>query len=384
MKNFKRQLPIFLSLVVLIIIAYLNQIEEPTLTLVTRNTEAREDSLKMAKAIANQTKIGNPVYASMETEAVASAVGEDAADDPAIWINKENPENSLIIGTDKKAGLYSFNLEGEIVQFLKAGELNNVDLRDGFTHQNKTQVLIAASNRSINSISLFLLNPETSRISSSLLDIKSEVSEVYGLCMYKDLDNRFYVFVNGKDGSIEQYEITSDNGNINSKFCRRLIVNSQPEGMVANDLTSYLYIGVEEEGIFKASAKPEANSELALVAMSSKKSNKNINYDIEGLAIYQSKNESYLIASIQGNFSYAIYDISDTNNIRYITSFTIKDGLFDGVEETDGIEVSSYIINNKYPKGMLVVQDGFNFQGDTALSQNFKYISWEEIEKYLD
>ena len=91
----------------------------------------------MANALSMQAQIGNPVQATMETAPVYSQVGEDAADDPAIWINTENPENSLVIGTDKNAGLYSYNLNGEIVQFLKAGALNNVDLRPDFIHSNK-------------------------------------------------------------------------------------------------------------------------------------------------------------------------------------------------------------------------------------------------------
>jgi len=31
-------------------------------------------------------------------------VADDAADDPAIWRDPRNPEKSLIVGTDKKAG----------------------------------------------------------------------------------------------------------------------------------------------------------------------------------------------------------------------------------------------------------------------------------------
>lgn len=348
-----------------------------------RNTEARDDSIKMAEALKLQDQIGNPVQAKAETTPVYSLVGEDAADDPAIWINTESPENSLIIGTDKKAGLYSYNLKGEIVQFLNAGELNNVDLRPNFIHLNKSKTIIAASNRSTNTISLFLLNPETLLISNSQLEIESSVNEVYGLCMYKDQTDRFYVFVNGKDGTIEQYEILSEDHVLVSKFCRKLQANSQPEGLVANDMTSDLFIGVEEEGIFLANASPDAGSEMEQIPMSTKSDNQLIDYDIEGLAIYQNLTDSYLIASIQGNFSYAIYDIKNTDSINYITSFTITDGPFDGAEETDGLEVSSFAINADYPEGMLVVQDGFNYQGKTLVSQNFKYIPWHEIEKYL-
>ena len=38
------------------------------------------------------------------------------ADDPAIWINRRNPKQSLIIGTAKDAGLLVYDLSGRLVQ----------------------------------------------------------------------------------------------------------------------------------------------------------------------------------------------------------------------------------------------------------------------------
>ncbi|NWM24772.1 phytase, partial [Escherichia coli] len=48
------------------------------------------------------------VKAIGETQAVASL--EDAADDPAIWRNARDPKRSLIVATDKKAGLNVYDL----------------------------------------------------------------------------------------------------------------------------------------------------------------------------------------------------------------------------------------------------------------------------------
>jgi len=56
-------------------------------------------------------------------------MARDAADDPAIWRNVDDPTKSLIIGTDKRAGLYVFGMDGSKKFFLPEGELNNVDVR---------------------------------------------------------------------------------------------------------------------------------------------------------------------------------------------------------------------------------------------------------------
>src|SRR3546814_13149535 len=50
------------------------------------------------------------VTAVAETEAVATR-DADAADDPAIWRNADDPQASLLVATDKKAGLYVYRSE---------------------------------------------------------------------------------------------------------------------------------------------------------------------------------------------------------------------------------------------------------------------------------
>src|SRR3546814_12710561 len=59
-------------------------------------------------------------------ETVPAGSYGDAADDPAIWANPGDPAASLVIATDKKAGLYVYDMRGEVVQFLPDGKMNNV------------------------------------------------------------------------------------------------------------------------------------------------------------------------------------------------------------------------------------------------------------------
>ena len=41
----------------------------------------------------------------------------DAADDPAIWVNELNPQQSLIFGTDKRKGIHVYSLDGSELGF---------------------------------------------------------------------------------------------------------------------------------------------------------------------------------------------------------------------------------------------------------------------------
>ena len=59
----------------------------------------------------------------------------DAADDPAVWVNPDDPSKSVIVGTDKEGGLMVYDLAGRQLQYLPVGDMNNVDVRpaaDGF------------------------------------------------------------------------------------------------------------------------------------------------------------------------------------------------------------------------------------------------------------
>jgi len=341
--------------------------------------DAIEDSLEFQKSLEAQSNIANIVNADIETQPVDSQDGDDAADDPAIWVNENDPAKSLILGTNKRAGLYVYNLAGEMLQFNKVGKINNVDLRSGYNYRNKDVVLVAGSNRTINAISLFIIDKEKLTLSDTLKNIKSEVDEVYGICMYKNQKTKqFFVFVNGKDGTIEQWEIKA---NLEAVKVRSFNTNTQPEGMAVNDKTAMLYIGVEDECIYKMNANPDASTEMTKLA-NSDSTNSAIKYDIEGIAIFPYKGNDYLIASSQGNFSYSIFKLGATDS--YVTSFIIKDADFDGVEETDGLDIAIGSFNQYFPNGILVVQDGYNYNNNVKDKQNFKYISLEKIFKFID
>jgi 3-phytase len=327
------------------------------------------------------TQTDSIVYARNETRPVISKQGEDAADDPAIWVNSSDPEKSLIIGTNKKAGLYLYNLSGEEVSFYPLGKVNNVDVRYGFKLADGKQVdLVGASNRSDNSILLLAVDPvNLSLYEISQFKVYSTLNEVYGFTFYHNkTKGRYYAFVVGKDGQTEQWElIPSVDQKVSLKLVRNFSFSTQTEGLTVDDDFGILYAAEERNCIWKVDADPDKSAIKTKVPFSDSL-NSRIAYDLEGLAIYYGENhQGYLIASIQGNYSYALFERGGDN--RYLGSFTIGDKNMDGAEETDGLEVSSIPLGEMYPHGILVVQDGFNYEADSMVNQNFKFLGWEDI-----
>ena len=325
-------------------------------------------------------QITNTVQVVVETDPVPQKKNEDSADDPAIWVNQLNPKKSVIIGTDKKGGMVTYNLQGKELYYFHTGDMNNCDLRYDFPLGNDSIDILAASNRTFHSISLFRIRENGMLDTLHSRIITSEMKdEVYGLCMYKSRESgKFFVFMNSKAGEVEQWELFGSDKKIDAKLVRSFSLETQTEGMVADDETGILYIGEEQAGISKFSAEPDESAQGAKIENSSEE-NENIKYDIEGLAIYDTGNgNGYLVASSQGNYSYAVFERQGDN--KYLGSFRITDGSVDGVEETDGLDITNVSLPG-FPKGILVVQDGFNYDGRKKKGQNYKIISWESIEK---
>lgn len=334
---------------------------------------------------ANKTDDGRTFFtgvtAVVETEEVPQTAGDDAADDPAIWINRASPAASLVFGTDKLGGLASYNLEGKELFYHPTGKMNNCDIRYDFPLGGDSVDILVASNRTSHSLSIYRISANGRLDSLHNRIITSEMDdEVYGICLYKSTETEtFYVFLNSKAGEVEQWQLYETEGGIDARLVRSFDVGTQTEGMVADDEKGYLYLGHEVAGIWKFDAEPGGKIE-GVVLKNSEEENPAIRYDIEGLAIYDSGNgDGYLIASSQGNNSFALF--SRKGNNRYLGSFRIGDGKTDGVQDTDGLDVTSVPLGNNYPRGLLVVQDGINLDGDVKKSQNFKFVSWAEVEK---
>lgn len=315
------------------------------------------------------------VKAVVETTPVAT--DGDAADDPAIWVNLSNPEASRILGTNKKSGLAVYNLKGEQLQFLDAGRVNNVDVRQNFSLNRTPMDIAAASQRDRQAISLFAIDPQSGEVSPAG-EIAITLDNVYGLCMYMSRAQQAYVFINDEDGRFQQYRISSSEDGWNGTLVREFAVETQPEGCVADDLSGILYLGEENRAVWTIPAMPDTTTTPQLMVPVSDA----LVADIEGMGLYREDGRTLLVVSSQGNDSYVVYDTAAPYPMlgRFRVGMNAAAGI-DGASETDGLEVTSMMLGEDFPRGLLVVQDGRNVM--PAEHQNFKLISWEEIAPLL-
>jgi 3-phytase len=316
-----------------------------------------------------------PVVPTLSLTADAETVpvgttNQDAADDPAIWRNAENPAASLIIGTDKKAGLYVYGMDGSKKSFLPEGQLNNVDLRETVVGGEKV-VLVGASVRNdrLNGhVGLYRLNPKTAEL-SSLAKIPAGPGEAYGFCFGQDAGGEVFAYMIEKSGYIREIEMSLDAVPLKSRITREHKLATQPEGCVVDDRTGKLYVGEENRGIWIFDLNDDAFTPQLFANINGRE----LVADVEGLALAPKGDAGgFLVASSQGDNSYVLYDLSSRD---YVNRIQLVDGDVDGTSETDGIEVKLGNFGPDYPDGLMVVQDGTN----ENRTQNFKLISWKKV-----
>jgi myo-inositol-hexaphosphate 3-phosphohydrolase len=336
------------------------------------------------------------------------------ADDPAIWIHPDKPSHSLVIAVLKNGGLDVYDLKGQVVQSIDSEpgkqtlRYNNVDLAYGFRLGSRKIDLAVASDRANDLLVFYKIDPDSGRLVNVTAPNLPRVftqgddaalaaqTTAYGLTLYKAPNDQLYAFVSQRSSNVvAQLRLYRKGDRVAWERVRTLTFplvggvqeESQVEGMVVDQELGYLYAGQEKFGIWKFDASPRGNTEGTIVDRVAP-DGPNLQADVEGLTIYYAGGKKgYLLVSSQGDNTFAVYDRRSND---YLGSFRIGSrGKIDSVEESDGADVVNVSLGDRYPQGLLVVQDGQNDppflvedNGEFEnVNTNFKFVRWDKLAK---
>lgn len=362
-------------------------------------------------------------YAALETPlTVDEATAPEGwlagdADDPAIYVHPDDPSQSMVLATLKDGGLVVFDLAGQVLSSVTPADYgvefgairyNNVDIVYGFELGGAPVDLAVASDRANDALAIFAIDPASQTLRdvtspempASIFGVDDGEQTAYGLATYTAADTgATYVFVTQADSNqVAQLQLRDDGADkVTAEVVRRITVpavsddpaDAQSEGIVVDRELGFVYVAVEdgvEEGIaiVKYTAAPEGgNNPEPLLLLSADA----LLPDVEGLTIYYGPEGSgYLLASSQGDSTYAVFERAGDN--AYLGSFAIggKDGI-DPANESDGADIINVALGDAFPSGLLVVQDGANDPQFAAIndeeienrSTNFKFVPWETV-----
>ena len=325
----------------------------------------------------------------LKPDHVTSSVNYDS-DDPAIWINPQNPEASLILGTDKKenglGGIFVFDLEGKedtTKRIKNIDRPNNIDVAYGLKINDSTITDIAVfTERGKEQIRVYSL-PSLKAIDNGGIPVfaDSENKAVMGVALYtRAEDQAIFAIVSRKgenapsEGYLYQYLLSADtNGVVSGELVRKFGKFSggtgEIEAIAVDNELGFIYYSDEAFGIRKYYANPEkGNEELASFGQNDFKE------DREGISIYkQSATTGYILVSNQQNHSFNVYpregSSANKHEHKLLKSIPVQ------ARESDGSDVTALPLSSTYPKGLFV-----------AMSDNktFEIYSWEKFDNILN
>lgn len=294
------------------------------------------------------------------TPVVVTQPVEHDTDDPAIWINRQNPEQSIIFGTDKEAGgaIYAFDLDGQILEdkIIRGIERpNNVDVEYGFQLNGSSTDVLAFTERYAHALRLYSV-PDMQPLDGGGFPVfegepEGETRMPMGISLYKHPGTAdLYAIVGRKQGPTDstylwQYLLYNDSLGVQARLVRKFGAftgQQEIEAVAVDDELGFVYYAEEGVGIRKYYADPaKGKEEIALFAT------EGFAEDIEGIAVLRTGPESgYLIASDQQGGAVRIYERSDDN--AFVKSVPYQ------ATETDGLEVARAALGDKFPNGLLV------------------------------
>ena len=283
------------------------------------------------------------------------------SDDPAIWINPDDPSKSLVLGTDKggddgDGGLYVFNLDGTIDRDRSVTGLarpNNVDVAYGLALDGGRVDYAVVTERRTNKIRLYAL-PDMAPIDGGGIPVfEGETQRApMGVAVYVDpADGEHYVVVGRKDGPTDgsylwQYRLfDAGNRTVGAALVRRFGAFSgekEIEAIAVDSELGYIYYSDEGVGVRKYLAHPDSSSvERQLFAIGE------VEDDHEGISIYRNPDGTgVLVLSDQQGRRFNLY--SREGNNAFLGAVDVL------VRESDGNDITSTPLGPNFPQGLFV------------------------------
>lgn len=305
-------------------------------------------------------------YPEIQPDVITEQTLHDT-DDPAIWVNYENPEESIVFGTDKdtNGAIFAFDLNGKIIEEKTIRGLkrpNNVDIRQNVKVNDSVHTdIMVFSERERKQVRVFSIPDMIALDNGGFPVFQDETNPDYklpmGISLYKShKDEALYVIVGRKDGPkqayLHQFKMEFSKDQVKLDLVRKFGNYSgkkEIEAIAVDDALGHVYYSDEIYGIRKYHAEPSmGNEELNLFG------GETFQRDNEGIAIVAKKGkEGFIIVSNQQAETFNIFSRETNAFIKEINLTT---------NQTDGCEVTTFPLNNTFKSGLFVaMNDEKNF-----------------------
>jgi len=296
---------------------------------------------------------------------VSQPVRHDS-DDPAIWVNPQDPAASLVLGTDKNVdgALYVFDLQGRIVQDKVVRGLvrpNNVDIAYGVLVGGERVDVAVVSERYAHRLRVYRL-PDMAPLDGGGIPVfeGERARDVMGIALYtRAADGALFAVVSRSDefaptqGYLHQYRLADDGtGTLRGLFTRAFgewSGTKEIEAIAVDNAGGHVYYSDENYAVRKYLADPmadDADEQLAEFG------HEGFADDREGISFYRRADGSgYILVSDQQANRFNIYALQTTEDAA--EQHPLLASVLLATDESDGSDLVSIELPG-FPGGLFV------------------------------
>jgi 3-phytase len=313
----------------------------------------------------------NIVLAVAETAPSSS----NSANDPALLLNAAQLDASLILGSAGASGIEVYALDGSRIETGHTRPSNFVDVRYNFALGEEKVALVVSDDAATSELVAYVWNQGD----QNLVEVSDPIAlgmETEGLCLYRSpISQKLYAFILGS-GFMQQWELYDRAGRVEGRLTRTVPVGLGAAHCAVSDRGSAIFYSQETVGVAKLNAEPESEAEVEYIDFSSPHGR--FTGDVKGVALYEYDGGDYLIVSDADVSRLQVYDVASHEYIGALSIDSTDE--IDGVQETEGLAVTSVGLTDALPGGMVVMADDDNEPDNT----NFKIVAWRDIADSLE
>lgn len=313
---------------------------------------------------------------------VVTTFSKHDTDDPAIWINRANPAESLVLGTDKDVdgAVRVFGLDGrERVDLSVRGIVrpNNIDIAYDVPFAGGKVDIAVVSERYAHRLRVYRL-PDMAPIDGGGIPVfeGERARDVMGIALYtRPADGAVFAVVSRSDagapreGYLHQYRLVDDGtGTLRGLFSRSFGTWSgqkEIEAIAVDQELGFIYYSDETAGIRKYLADPaaeDAEDELAFFGTTG------FAEDHEGISIYPTApGKGYLLVSNQQANTFRIFPREGTASNPH--DHPLISSVRTSTLDSDGNDVTRVALPG-FPGGLFVAM---------STDKTFHFYAWDDL-----
>lgn len=281
-----------------------------------------------------------------------------------LWLHPTDPTRSLVVAASGNAGVTLTSQDGESRGGLSGFVADAIALANGFDSGSGQAPLLVVHDRNAAALRAFAIDAETFELRQLTAAPPLLEAELTGLCLYRSsTTGKFYAFAATDPGQLQQWELSSRDGEVHGRLVRNIAVGAGAGHCVADEMQQVVYVADEAVGIWRIAAEPEADlAARELLDLTAPRGE--LGEEVKGLALLHGATTTYLLAADEDAAAVHVYQLPEGTQVGKFMLADVTGAKFESLW--------AGVAPAPHDAGVVLIPD----EGDTAA---FRLLRWDAI-----